>query len=187
MQRNKKRKRSLGRTLLTVYVVVAATIFFCGCNLYHYAFYYATHMPHAKNEYPVVREISHLLPNTVNQKYHSSINANEGTRDEFAAGYIRAYNVFQKGDLWTMDVSGAEYYPFADGEDFVGIDFDKNYKAGKIYAYLATSNPKSEHKWLYAPLKDFSQRLKEESPKPIINLQWLYNLSVKFRPNTRVY
>jgi hypothetical protein len=176
MQRDKKRKRRLGRTLLTVYVVVAATIFFCGCNLYHYAFYYATHMPHNKNEYPVVREIvRHRLPNSVNKKYHSNINANEGTRDEFVSGGLSARNVFKKGDVWTLDMHGASYYPNDIGGSMIFFDFETKYRIGKFYAD-SDINPKTESFKVTDPLKDLTYQLKDESLKPIINLQWLYNL-----------
>lgn len=149
-------------------------------NLHEYAYYYATHMPHAKNEYPIVRELEYCpLPDDINREFSNA--HNQHTRSNF--GGIDAENILQKGDRLKISGMGLFYYPVEkyNAQYFVCY-FDKNYKIisqrGRNIDFSS-----AERARIFHVLDRLTLRLKKESPEPLINLQKIYNERVKNRPN----
>jgi hypothetical protein len=153
---------------------------FIAWNLNEYAYYYATHMPHAKNEYPIVRELDYCpLPENINREFPNA--HNQHTRSNF--GGIDAENVLQKGDRLEISDMGLFYYPIEKyDEQYIAFYFDKNYKIINYDIYDLTLS-KSERAQILHVLDRLTLRLKKESPEPLINLQKIYNERVKNRPN----
>jgi hypothetical protein len=165
-------------TLFWIAIVLAVVLLIAiHVNFRRYGFYYATHMPHAKDEYPVVREIDRLmLPAKINAVYPSSVNIDRPDFN-FNPGKIFVDHMYQKGDLWYLTKTDVNYSP--DGS-IVGpcmtYTFSAfRYRISKIH-YEHLSPHRGDREKLLAPLEDLTARLKRESPRPKINLQWLYNL-----------
>lgn len=144
-------------------------------NLHDNAYYYATHMPHEKNEYPIVRELEYCrLPESINKDYPNGYNEKLRRRSGIAI-----HHLFKKGDLWEVSDWGLFYYPVEKyDEQYIAFYFDKNYKIINHDIYDLTLS-KSER----ARILHVLDRLKKESPEPLINLQKIYNKRVKKRPN----
>jgi hypothetical protein len=153
-------------------------------NLSEYAYYYATHMPHAKNEYPIVRELDYCpLPDDINREFPNA--HNQHTRSNF--GGIDAENVLQKGDRLKISDMGLFYYPIeAYDAQYIVFHFDENYKIINHYTYDLKFS-KSDRARILHVLDRLTLRLKKESPEPFINLQKIYNQRVKKRPNPGAY
>ncbi len=153
-------------------------------NLSEYAYYYATRMPHAKNEYPIVRELEYCpLPDDINREFPNA--HNQHTRSNF--GSIDAKNVLQKGDRLEISGMGLFYYPVeAYDAQYIAFYFNKNYKIIRCDIYDLIFS-KSDRARILHVLDRLTLRLKRESPEPLINLQKIYNERVKNRPNPEAY
>jgi hypothetical protein len=147
-------------------------------NFRRYGFYYATHMPHAKDEYPFVREIAHsAFPESVNRKYQNVINQDRGKRLQ-SSGYVFANNVYRKGDELYITPDYVSYTPFHSEESIADVSYDFSsfrYRLKNEDYFELKKNPRYR-KEVLKMLSVLEKRLKRESPQPKINLQWLYNL-----------
>lgn len=95
-------------------------------NLHEKAYYYATHMPHEKNEYPIVRELEYCrLPESINKDYPNGYNEKLRRRSGIAI-----HHLFKKGDLWEVSDWGLFYYPVEKyDEQYIAFYFDKIIKS----------------------------------------------------------
>lgn len=95
-------------------------------NLHDNAYYYATHMPYAKNEYPIVREWEYRrLPESINKDYPNGYNEKLRRRSGIAI-----CRLFKKGDLWKVSDWGLFYYPVEKyDEQYIAFYFDKIIKS----------------------------------------------------------
>ncbi|GEP20385.1 hypothetical protein [Pediococcus argentinicus] len=162
-------------TLLGIVIISVSVIYH---NFESHGYYYATHMPHKKGFYPVIRLISYKsLPNEVNTIYPSLINMSIREHNEDAlgggGGGIEKYNLFKKGDKWFIAGGGIAYQPDKNGQEMVTADSD--YKG-----YISDIEDYNGKKINYSPkidgvLDDITQRVKKVVKKPKVNLQWLYN------------
>jgi hypothetical protein len=163
----------IGLSLLGGVLCVLLLSGYCVHNLHHFAYYYATHMPHAQNEYPFIRELDvRKIPESVNKDFPNAHNL-----DERKGGGVGASNLFQKGDYWSLGEDGLAYYPDFDGnfDQIIFYDINHKFRLGKVEYSDLTPSPKDYQRTI-GVLKKLEKRLKNESPKPVINLQWIYNL-----------
>jgi hypothetical protein len=170
--------------LIIVSIILSLLILCYGyCNLRYYAYYYATHMPHEKNEYPIIRELSvRTFPESVNKDYPNDFNRNSKWR-----GRVQIGETLENGKvwIWELDDTGLTYQPdyYDNYHQIVIYDINRNYCLGKA-DYEGTPKPsRKDARRAVKILDHLTQRLKNESPRPIINLQWLYNFGAHFRPN----
>jgi hypothetical protein len=163
----------IGLSLLGGVLCVLLLSGYCVHNLHHFAYYYATHMPHGKNEYPFIRELDvRKIPESVNKDFPNAHNL-----DERKGGGIDTGGLFQANDSWSVDENFLTYFPNykKNSDQAIIYTITSNYSLSKPSYYHLTPSPK-DYQRTVGVLKKLEKRLKNESPKPIINLQWLYNL-----------
>ena len=145
-------------------------------NLHFHAYYYATHMHQQKKQYPFVTLLgSNYLPQTyvpsykVKNKdligsYLVTVKLSKGNKlIELDHNYMSYYNDTKKKDYYLQD-----YYSLSFSDNG---SIDESIKDGTI--------PKNANPLLYRNLEQIQAEIKQNSSRPLINLQWLWNIWFK--------
>ena len=149
-------------------------------NLHYHAYYYATHMKDDGDKY--YRFAPLLGNNYLPQSYVPGYKVEHIDLREATNNIIIKDNILKKGDKLEIDFNSSNYYPNKNKDDYYSISFEND---GKVYSIdIVYSNGKEEklsknnitRKRAYSSLNQFNETLKENSRRPIINLQWLWNM-----------
>lgn len=165
-------------------IVVIAVIFGSGWliqaaknNLHQYAYYYASHMERRKHDYPAINMTNYVKFNhKLLSGYDVSVSGPNRKSGTYNTEFIKR-NVIKIGDkIWINQTSEAvEYYPNLENKE--PKDSDVLYGDGawrNVHPF--DSKESSEHQIiLYKTLDDIESQIKQNSPKPTINLQWLFD------------
>lgn len=149
-------------------------------NLHYNAYYYATHMPHKRNQYPFIAVMRVRSDEPLPRKYVPGYKIEYfGDVREGFWPQIQGKNIAQDNDLLRISGIDAEYYlnasdADADSEDSkFTIDFESD---GKIFRIERDKGiPKYSKKLIFNKLDHIQSEIKQRVPEPSINLQWLWN------------
>ena len=166
-------KKAVWITLIVLCVLFVIQIPF---NFHHNAYYYATHTQQQKNRYPFVTLLdSNYLPASYVPDYNVE-------NDDKRGSYIVTVN---KREIET----NFDIIEVSDTDIFFSKDYrDKNYylnnnasfsftEHGTINGYYKIGKPpKNAKQEMTHALEQIQSEIKQNSEKPLINIQWLWNL-----------
>lgn len=141
-------------------------------NLHYHAYYYATHMEDNNSKY--YRFAPLLGNNYLPQSYVPGYEVDHIDLREATNNIVTKKNIFEKGDKFEIDFNSADYYPDRHKDTFYSLSFSDDNRA--LSDKGQDKLPKVVKKRAYASLNRFNQTLKEHSRRPIINIQWLWNV-----------
>lgn len=158
-------------------------------NLHYNAYYYATHMPHKRYQYPFIAVINVRSDDPLARKYVPGYKVEYfGDVREGFNPQIQRKNIAQNNDLLSISNTLAEYYPNASDANFDNenieddkftIDFESD---GKIYKIeRGKGMPDYSEKLILSELDRIQSEIKYHVSKPSINLQWLWNMKFEKR------
>ncbi|MDK8115608.1 hypothetical protein QP705_00115 [Limosilactobacillus reuteri] len=143
-------------------------------NLRNNAYYYATHMPHKRNQYPFVPILSgHFLPGNDVSEYKAE---NTGSTRGPIKMDLTKRSIQRNGDLLEIDEKSAVYSLKPSGQitgDNYGLYFSNN---GKVEEEIQKNIPNYSRKLIYDELNKIQNEIKQNTPKPKVNLQWIWNI-----------
>lgn len=139
-------------------------------NLHYHAYYYATHMKD-NNSYNFT---SLLGNNYLPQSYVPGYEVEHIDLREATNNIVTKENIFEKGDEFKIDFDSSNYYPDKHKDTHYSISFSNDNRA--VSDKGQNKLPKVVEQRAYASLNRFNQTLKEHSRRPILNLQWLWNV-----------
>ncbi|MRH72224.1 hypothetical protein GIX77_06895 [Lactobacillus reuteri] len=158
-------------------------------NLHYNAYYYATHMPHKRNQYPFIAVINVRSDVPIARKYVPGYKIKYfGDVREGFNPQIQRKNIAQDNDLLNILQTDAEYYPNASDANFDNenieddkftIDFESDGKIDKIER--GKGMPNYAEKLILSELDRIQSEIKHNVPEPSINLQWLWNMKFEKR------
>ncbi|MBD5807275.1 hypothetical protein [Limosilactobacillus walteri] len=141
-------------------------------NLHYYAYYYATHMKDSGNRY---YRFSPLLGNNyLPQSYVPGYEIEYTDLREATKNVVTKENVLVKGDKFEVNPDFTNYYPDKTKDNYYYIDFLSNGKVSEDGGEGHLS--KNTKRKAYYCLNQFQQTLKANSRRPIINIQWIWNI-----------
>ncbi|MRN07578.1 hypothetical protein EAI26_09335 [Lactobacillus sp. 0.1XD8-4] len=146
-------------------------------NLRSNAYYYATHMPHKKNQYPFVPVLlGHWLPEKYVPGYQTK---NYGATRGPVMMQVSKRNIKEKNDIFMLTEHTATYAP-KEGDWLIsryGIYFDES---GTYDDYSKDKGiPAYSKELVTRHLKNVQNEIKQNAPKPKVNLQWIWNVWFK--------
>ncbi|MCD7131463.1 hypothetical protein [Limosilactobacillus balticus] len=146
-------------------------------NLQSNAYYYATHMPHNRKQYPFIPVLlGHWLPARYTPGYETR---NTGSTRGPLIIRLTKDNLQRKGDFLEIDEYAAVYsLTRADQmtDDNYGLYFSNN---GKVKQEIKQNMPNYSRKLIYNELNYVQNEIKQNTPKPKVNLQWIWNVWFK--------
>ncbi len=166
-------KKAVWITIIVLFVLFILQIPF---NFHNNAYYYATHIHHEKNQYPFVTLLdSNYLPQDYVPDYKVQ-------SKDLRGGYQSSIQLSDGPGLIKLDGFSMTYYANATRksyylQDFYVISFsrygivDEETKTGTV--------PTKAKRVLYQNLGKIQSEIKNNSEKPLINIQWLWNIWFK--------
>ncbi|WP_019251818.1 hypothetical protein [Limosilactobacillus reuteri] len=146
-------------------------------NLQSNAYYYATHMPHKSNQYPFIPVLlGHWLPESYTPGYETR---NTGSTRGPLKIRLTKENLQRKGDVLEIDEYSAVYSLNRSDqmtEDNYGLYFSNN---GNVEEEIQKNMPNYSRKLIYDELNKIQNGIKQNTPKPKVNLQWIWNVWFK--------
>lgn len=161
---------------ITIIVLLVLFILQIPFNFHNNAYYYATHIHHEKNQYPfVVLLNSNYLPRSYVSDYGVE---NDDKRGSYMVRISKKrihtnYDIIDLTDssiLYSSNYNDESYYL----NDCAKFTFAEN---GMIDGYYREGvPPKNAKKVLRHSLNRIQAEIKQNSEKPLINIQWLWNI-----------
>lgn len=168
-------------------IVVTAVIFGSGWliqaaknNLHQYAYYYASHMERRKHDYPAINMTNYVKFNhKLLSGYDVSVSGPNRKSGTYNTEFIKR-NVVTSGDIVLINRNYGEVLYYSSLEKLKNFDYEDNDELFSDSAWRNVTpvyNKKlSPHqKVLYQVLDDIENQIKKNSPKPTVNLQWLFD------------
>ena len=143
-------------------------------NLYRNVYYYATHMPHKSNQYPFVTLLDGFyLPSSYVPGYEAK-KMTSSVRDPKTM-WVSKEDVNQVDDSLLLTTHSIEYMPQkSQDEKNYTIYFDEY---GDYDGYSKEKGvPSYSRKLLLTHLNIIQNEIKQNAPKPKVNLQWIWNI-----------
>lgn len=167
-------KKAVWITLIILSVLFVIQIPF---NLHNNAYYYATHMPHNNKQYPFVPILlGHYLPKNYVPGYQTK---NYGATRGPIMMQVSKRNIKEKNDIFMLTEHTATYAP-KEGDWLIsryGIYFDES---GTYDDYSKDKGiPAYSKELVTRHLKNVQNEIKQNTPKPKVNLQWIWNIWFK--------
>lgn len=142
-------------------------------NLHFHAYYYATHTHQQKKQYPFVTLLgSNCLPQTYVPSYRVQ-------NKELIGSYLVTIQRSKRNKLIELDHNYMSYYNDTKKkdyslQDYYSLSFSSN---GYIDESIKDgTTPKNANRLLYKNLEEIQTEIKQNSSRPLINFQWLWNL-----------
>ncbi|MFR0608811.1 hypothetical protein ACLUV9_10620 [Limosilactobacillus balticus] len=161
---------------ITIIVLSVLFVFQIPFNLHHNAYYYATHTQQQKNRYLFVTLLdSNYLPASYVPGYNVE---NDDKRGSYTVS-INKKRIHTEQDI--VELNGAHIRYSKDYNDpnyylnnLASFSFSEN---GVINEYYKIGNPpKNAKQEMKHALEQIQSEIKQNSEKPLINIQWLWNL-----------
>lgn len=147
-------------------------------NLRNNAYYYATHMTHKSNQYPFVSLLNgHYLPNNYVPGYKAQ-NLNSSVREQDIMWVLKR-NLERKGDLLRLTRYSITYE--LNENDSWPKEYKIYFKDNGIYngENKSKNMPSYSEKLTLSNLNNIQNEIKQNTPKPKVNLQWIWNVWFK--------
>ena len=144
-------------------------------NFHRNAYYYATHMPHKSNQYPFVTLLDGFyLPSSYVPGYTSRNSNAPSVRDPISM-QVEKKSIKTQKDMIEVDDCAIFYLPKKGEFANAGlISFDEY---GNYDSYSKGKNiPSDSRKLLLTHLNKIQNEIKQNAPKPKVNLQWIWNI-----------
>lgn len=167
------KKKALWITLIVLCVLFIVQIPF---NFHNNAYYYATHTHYKKNQYPFITLLdTNYLPANYVSEYTVE---NDDKRGSYIVTISKKkietnYDIIEVSDtdiFFSKDYRDENYY-LNNNASFSFTQY------GTINGYYKRGNPpKNAKQKMDQALKQIQSEIKQNSEKPLINIQWLWNL-----------
>lgn len=148
-------------------------------NLQSNAYYYATHMPHKSNQYPFVPILSgHYLPGEYVPGYYTK---NTGSTRGPILMKITREGIRKRHDILQIK-GGSAFYALSTSERMVGNSYELyffKHNNGTVDSENSKNMPNYSRKLIYDELNKIQNEIKQNTPKPKVNLQWVWNVWFK--------
>ncbi|MBB1109293.1 hypothetical protein H5S11_02165 [Limosilactobacillus sp. pH52_RY] len=147
-------------------------------NLHNNKYYYATHMPHNRNQYPLIPTLigSSKFPSKYIKGYQVE---NTGSTRGPIINQISKEKIATRHDAFKVDNYGSFNYP----------DKDNSYR---YYGYVSSPNgtlskplqdgkniSKQSKNLVFKEMDTITENVRKSIPSPRINLQWIWNIWFK--------
>lgn len=169
------------KKILNIVLIIFITLFcitgFCFENIKSNSVYYAKHTPHKEGAEPVLM----MLVDNLFWIYNPEIDGIEYDLD--GGNCIKNYNCKSEDEPWFASYGGEEYSYNSNDDKFYNFnsDFELTYCSDRHYKKIDIKNIDVEE--VKKDIYKMVQPVIDEQTKPLVNLQWLFDIIYKDRFN----